>query len=130
MILLDSQVVIWLALTPERISRAAAAAIQQAASAGETPGISVVTLYEVANAIRRRRIQPAMRPQAFLERIKSRFAAIPVSEAIAVRAAELADPFHGDPMDRLITATAIIERRTLVTSDEKIRTAGVCKVLW
>jgi len=52
-ILLDTQVLIWLAISPERISPAAAAAIQQAGSMGESPQISAVSLYEVANAIRR-----------------------------------------------------------------------------
>jgi PIN domain nuclease of toxin-antitoxin system len=129
-ILLDTQVVIWLALAPERISPAAAASIQQAVSMGEAPQISAVSLYEVANAIRRGRIQPAMPIQAFLNRMKSRFTVIPVSETIAVRAGELPEPFHGDPMDRMIAATAIMEKCTLITADNKILAAKVCKVLW
>jgi PIN domain nuclease of toxin-antitoxin system len=129
-ILLDTQVLIWLAISPERISSAAAAAIQQAGSMGESPQISAVSLYEVANAIRRGRIQPAMPIRAFLDRLKSRFTVIPVSEKIAIRAGELSEPFHGDPMDRMIAATAIMEKCTLITSDSKIRAANVCKVLW
>jgi len=57
-ILLDTHVVIWLALTPESISPAATAAIEKTESAGAIPGISVITLYEIANTIRRGRIQP------------------------------------------------------------------------
>ena len=68
--------------------------------------------------------------QAFLNRMKSRFTVIPVSETIAVRAGELPEPFHGDPMDRMIAATAIMEKCTLITADNKILAAKVCKVLW
>lgn len=130
MILLDTHVVIWLALAPELISPAATSAIAKAELAGVLPGISVITLYEVANTIRRGRIQLVVPPQIFLNGIMSRFSVFPVSEAIALRAAGLAAPFHGDPMDRLIAATAIIEKSTLITADSEIRAAGVCKVLW
>jgi PIN domain nuclease of toxin-antitoxin system len=33
-------------------------------------------------------------------------------------------------MDRIITATAIVEGCTLITKDEKIRDANLCKVIW
>ena len=130
MILLDTHVVLWLALTPENISPAAAAAIGEADSAGVQPGISVITLYEIAYAIRRGRIQVFVPQQVFLNRLKSRFKVLPVTDAIAQCAAELAEPFHGDPMDRIIAATAIVEDCTLISRDDRIREAGVCRVIW
>ena len=130
MILLDTHVVIWLALTPEKISPAAATAIRETELAGAISGISVMTIYEVANAIRLGRIKPAVPHQVFLDRIRSRFKVFPVSDTIAQCAAELPAPFHGDPMDRIITATAIVEGCTLITKDEKIRDANLCKVIW
>jgi PIN domain nuclease of toxin-antitoxin system len=33
-------------------------------------------------------------------------------------------------MDRIIAATAIVENCTLITKDEKIRDAKLCKVIW
>lgn len=130
MILLDSHVVIWLALTPEKISPAATAAIREVESAGALSCISVMTIYEVANAIRLGRIQPIIPHQVFLNRIRSRFKVFPVSEMIAQCAAELPAPFHGDPMGRIITATSIVEGCTLITKDEQIREANHCKVIW
>jgi PIN domain nuclease of toxin-antitoxin system len=129
-ILLDTHVVIWLALTPEKISPAAAITLRETESAGAISGISVMTIYEVANAIRLGRIKPTVPHQIFLNRIRSRFKVFPVSEMIAICAAELPAPFHGDPMDRIITATAIVEGCTLITKDEKIRQANLCKVIW
>jgi PIN domain nuclease of toxin-antitoxin system len=129
-ILLDTHVVIWLALTPEKISPAATAAIREVESAGAISGISVMTIYEVANAIRLGRIKPALPHQVFLNRIRSRFKVFPVTETIAQCAAELPAPFHGDPMDRIITATALVANCTLITKDEKIREANLCKVIW
>jgi PIN domain nuclease of toxin-antitoxin system len=129
-ILLDTHVVIWLALTPEKISPAAIAAIKEAELAGAISAISVMTLYEVVCAIRRGRIQPSVPQLVFLNRIRSRFEVLPVSDKIAQCAAELPAPFHGDPMDRIIAATAIVGNLTLITHDERIRKASVCKVLW
>jgi PIN domain nuclease of toxin-antitoxin system len=129
-ILLDTHVVIWLALSPELISTKAKAAIENTESAGAVPGISVMTLYEITNTIRRGRIQSSVPQEVFLRHIGSRFNAIPVTEEIAVRAAAFPAPFHGDPTDRIIAATAFIEDCVLITRDEKIREAGACKTLW
>lgn len=130
MILLDTHVVIWLALTPEKISPAATAAIREAELAGEILCISAMTLYEVVTTIRRGRIQPSVPNQVFLNRIRSRFKVFLVSDTIALCAAELPAPFHGDPMDRIIAATAIVENCVLITHDDLIRKANVCKTLW
>jgi PIN domain nuclease of toxin-antitoxin system len=129
-ILLDTHIVIWLALTPEKISPAATASIMEAESTGAISGISVMALYEVVYAIRRGRIQPSVPHQVFLNRIRSRFKVFPVSDTIALCAAELPAPFHGDPMDRIIAATAIVENCVLITHDDLIRNANVCKTLW
>jgi PIN domain nuclease of toxin-antitoxin system len=129
-ILLDTHIVLWLGLSPERISSAAAAAIQQSESVGESAALSVMTLYEVANTLRRGRIQTTIPHAIFLDRIRSRFKVFPVSEAIAICAAQLAEPFHGDPIDRIIAATAIVENCALITADRQIHAAGFCKVIW
>jgi PIN domain nuclease of toxin-antitoxin system len=129
-ILLDTHVVIWLALTPERISSAASEAIRIAESTGEIPRISAISLYEIANAIRRGRIQPIIPSRVLLDRLQSRFKVFPVSDSIAICAAELGEPFHGDPLDRMIAATAIVENCTLITADARVRASGACKALW
>ena len=61
---------------------------------------------------------------------KTRIELIPLTAGIALCAGELPDPFHGDPMDRMIAATAITEKCVLITADSKIRAASLCKVIW
>ncbi len=53
-----------------------------------------------------------------------------VSEAIALEAALIPEAFHGDPADRLIVATAIELRATLVTKDARIQESGLVPTLW
>jgi PIN domain nuclease of toxin-antitoxin system len=44
---------------------------------------------------------------------------VPVSAEVAMRAAEL-DGLHGDPVDRIIVATAIVESALLLTADRRM----------
>jgi PIN domain nuclease of toxin-antitoxin system len=53
-----------------------------------------------------------------------------ITTDVAAVAAFLPPPFPGDPFDRLIAATAIVERAQLVTSDWRIRESGVVRTIW
>ncbi len=66
----------------------------------------------------------------FIAAAQARIELVPISAQIAICAGELPVPFHGDPMDQIITATAIVMDCTLITKDEKIREANLCKVVW
>jgi PIN domain nuclease of toxin-antitoxin system len=66
----------------------------------------------------------------FVKAIQSQLKMTALTAEIVVCAAKLPDSFHGDPMDRIITATAIVMDCTLITKDEKIREAKLCKVVW
>jgi len=57
LILLDTHVVLWLALEPSRISAAAKAEIEQTRSAGSVMMISDITLWEIASLLQRKRIR-------------------------------------------------------------------------
>jgi PIN domain nuclease of toxin-antitoxin system len=129
-ILLDTHVVIWLMLDPKELSGRARDAILQARIAGEKIACSPVSLYEIANSARRKRLLLNVTIQEFIAVVQAKFDLVPLTAEIVICAAELPDPFHGDPMDRIITATAIVEDCTLISRDDRIRTANVCKVLW
>ncbi len=130
MILLDTHVVIWLLTEPERISVAAARAIAEAGARGEMPGVSAASLFELAYAQQRGRLQINVPRAEFLSRLSDWFEIRPVTGAIALEATGLDDTFNGDPMDRMIVATALTEDRTLLTADRKILGAAACAVLW
>lgn len=130
MILLDTHVVIWLMTAPERISKAAAEAIARSGEDGKRPGISAASIFELAYAKSRGRVQMHVSDAVLLARLRVWFDFYPVTETIAVEAAALPEPFHGDPMDRIIAATALVGDCVLVTKDERIRTSNVCRTIW
>ena len=54
---------------------------------------------------------------------------LPISPEIAI--ASQSDRFnHGDPADRLIAATAMIERAPLITADERLRSVVGLRTVW
>lgn len=55
---------------------------------------------------------------------------LPLTPAVAVRAAQLGPAFPGDPADRLICATALVQSVPLVTKDERLRELPMLKTIW
>jgi PIN domain nuclease of toxin-antitoxin system len=130
MILLDTHAVVWLLTAPELLSSKARETILEATSRGERLGVSVVTFCEIANAVRRGRLRLNSTPADFFAALRAKIDTAPLTAEVALRAGELANPFHGDPMDRIIAATAMVGGLSLITRDERIRKANVCTTLW
>jgi PIN domain nuclease of toxin-antitoxin system len=87
-------------------------------------------IFEIATEIRMGRVQLRVPSEAYFAALRKRVRVIPVSGVIAQHAGELPAPFHGDPMDRMIVATALVEDATLITADARILASGVCKTIW
>lgn len=130
MILVDTHVVFWLALDPEKLSKTAAEAIRQQRDAGQNPAISSMSLYEISRISERGRIALDVPLETFLRRVNSLFDIKPINAAIAMAAARLPKTFPGDPADRIIAATAIVEGLPLLSADRNIRRSKVVKTIW
>jgi len=92
--------------------------------------MSSVSLYEIARAIHRKRIEVHVPPGEFLRRLLTFIRAIPPTAESSLLAAQFPAKFPSDPMDRLIAATAIIEGAPLITADRNIRRSRVVKTIW
>ena len=55
---------------------------------------------------------------------------VPVDNAIAIRSVRLSEPFHKDPADRIIVATAMIMGAQLVSSDDRMLKYSPVKTIW
>lgn len=120
MILLDTQVLIWLRQGNRRLGARAHRRIEAALQARDAAA-SVISFWEiemlrVANRITLGEHDDTERWRSDL--LREGLAEIPVDGVIAIRAAGLED-FHRDPADRLIVATALGGHR-LVTADRRI----------
>lgn len=129
MILLDTHVVIWMASDPGKLSRTAGDAIRKASREGGI-AISAMTLWELAWLMTNGRLDISGTVEAFVEEIAARTAVRPITPKIAVLATQLPDTYPGDPCDRLIGATALVEGIALVTRDRNIRSCKQVKTIW
>lgn len=130
MILVDTHVVIWLALDASRLSKKATEAINHARKNGEGLAISAISLYELAVTAHRGRIKLEISVESFLREIEARFIIKPLTGPISLKATELPSSYPNDPMDRLIGATALIEGLRLVTADQQIRNSKAVPTVW
>lgn len=127
MIVLDTHAWIWWASEPAKLGRRGRAAIE----AADRIGVPAVCCFEVAAAVARGRIALDRAPLEWLEQALAlpRIDLLPLTPAVAVKATQLG-AFHGDPADRLIVASALLQHAALVTRDRNIRAWGALATVW
>ena len=124
MILLDTHILIWLLIAPEKLSPKARKAILAARKSGAL-ALSAISLWEIAWLAENKRIEIDVSVESFVKKCASYVQVIPISPEIAVRSVQLPDSYPKDPQDRIIGATAIVEGIRLLTHDARIAASGL-----
>jgi PIN domain nuclease of toxin-antitoxin system len=131
-ILLDTHALLWWRAGGERLSRAAARAIDVARAIYVSP----LSCWEVATLHRQGRIALDREPETWVQDLlhEDRIAVATLSPEAAAWAGGLGESFAGDPVDRLLYATARDLRVPLVSKDDRLRDfaarAGDVRVIW
>jgi PIN domain nuclease of toxin-antitoxin system len=127
MIVLDTHAWIWLAASPNKLSRKARAAC---AAAGALL-VSAITPWEVAMLVAKGRLSLDRDVELWIKQALAlpKVRLEPLAPSIAVRSTRLTG-FPGDPADRIIAATALEHGAALVTRDEALRACGNLKTVW
>jgi len=128
--LVDTHVVLWLALEPARITKRARTAMEQARRSGQGLAISDITLLEITTLERKGRIRLSASLETFLSEVEARFVVLPITGRVCVRAAGLPASYPKDPADRVIGATALVAGVPLVTADDDIRRSKALRTVW
>ena len=116
-LLLDTHVVQWWSAEPDRVSRAATAALEHA----DELAVAAISWFELGWLARHDRIVVAIPVRSWLEQLSNQVRTAELTPAIADAAAALPASFPGDPADRLIYATAVEHGWRLVTKDRRMR---------
>lgn len=130
MILLDTHVVVWLALEPARISKKARAVIAATRQGDEGLAISDISLLEIAMIESKRRIKLNASLETFLAEVEARFVVLPMTGQVCARAIGLPASYPRDPADRIIGSTALVHGFPLVTADRSIRRSKLLQTIW
>lgn len=116
-LLLDTHILIWVSLTPERLSTAFLAEMQAPTT---LPMFSIASLWEVAIKAGLRRhdfgVDAALLRRGLLD---NGFDELPIAAEHAFAVRDL-PPLHSDPFDRMLVAQARCEGVTLVTRNPDV----------
>lgn len=118
-LLLDTCCIIWAVSDPNAVSKKARALLTRDDS---EIFVSVISLAELACAVERRRITIDRHWKTWFRHYTdlNGWQVKDINLEIMEEAYALPDAFHADPADRIITATARVNRCTLLTADRKI----------
>ena len=131
MILLDTHVLVWMVVSPGKLSRTAVREIRKEQRAGGC-AIASISLWELALLFARGRLKGSGTVEASIREIVDA-AAVSVFEItadIAGLALAFPESYPKDPGDRLIGATARALGIPLVTQDERILASPLVRSIW
>jgi PIN domain nuclease of toxin-antitoxin system len=120
-LLLDTHVWFRYQVLPDLLRKTAADAIDRAASTNSV-FVSVISIWELAMLERDGRLELIGGVDRWSQEALSKpgLSLLPFSPQIAIESVHLPEPMHKDPADRILVASARIERLTLVTSDKAV----------
>ena len=126
-LLLDTHILLWSLLAPEKLSKKVAACLEDP---DNQLWLSPITSWEVMVLAEKKRVSLKEDPHKWLKRVLEK---IPFQEAaltheVAMLSRGIRLP-HQDPADRFLAATAKVYGLTLVTSDKHLLKAKACKTL-
>jgi PIN domain nuclease of toxin-antitoxin system len=131
MIVLDTCVLIFDALAPDKLSSKALRAVEN----GEKQGILVcsdISLWEISMLIKKGRLDPGTDTVSFINLALSarEIKVMPITPEIAYISSSHKAIVHNDPADRLIAATTLHYKGSLVTCDGLLRNIKELPTIW
>lgn len=130
MIILDTCVLVFDALSPEKLTKKAMDAINQ----GEKQSLlhcCDISLWEIAMLIDKKRLHPGIDTQTFIQLILTSRSITVLEINAAIAAMSASSHFtHQDPADRLIASTAQYYQSSLVTCDQHLSQLSHLDIIW
>ncbi len=130
-ILLDTHAWIWWHADPGKLSKKAVRSIQ-AHAPGDGILLSAISIWEVCKLVEKGRLTLSIAPDLWIREALMRpgCRVIPLRPSIAYHSTILPQPFHNDPADQIIVATAREEKAVIVTKDGLIHDYPHVVTLW
>lgn len=128
MIVLDTHIWVWRVNGSSELSPEKAQRLDEHEAEGL--GVSVISCWEIAKLVEKGRLALSVPVGDWIDRALNGILLLPLDPKIAVASTQLPQPFHGDPADQIITATAREMDCPLATDDGKILAYQHVKLAW
>jgi PIN domain nuclease of toxin-antitoxin system len=129
--LLDTHAWLWWVAADSRLSKPAMTTIDKARKQNDL-WLSMISIWEVAKKVEKNQLAFDRPLDQWLEAATSieGLRLWELTPPILVQSCQLPRPFHGDPADQMIVATARHHGALLVTKDERIRRYEHIDAIW
>jgi PIN domain nuclease of toxin-antitoxin system len=129
--LLDTHAWVWWVTEDRRLSTRAKSRIATS-MARQDLWISLISVWEVAKKVEKQQLIIDRPLDQWLDEAVTRpgLGVWEMTRTVLVQSCELPQPFHGDPADQILVATARERGATLVTKDQRIRRYRHVQSLW
>ncbi len=129
--LLDTHAWIWWNMEPNKLSRKAQATIANTERYSEIL-LSAISPWEFCKLLEKERIGISCAPEEWISEAlrMPKLRLVPLTPTIACQSTTLPQPFHDDPADQIIVATAREENATILTKDQLIRGYPHVRSIW
>ena len=129
--LLDTHTWVWWYMNPQKLSRQVTKLIGDTTRYDELL-LSAISPWEFCKLLEKGRIAISCSPEDWLNAAFDlpKFRLVPLSPVLAYRSTVLPQPFHNDPADQIIAATALQENAVILTKDRNILEYEYVKSLW
>jgi len=128
-VLLDTCAILWAVSTPQRLSANARTVLKDPTT---IPFVSAISSAEIACACERGRIELDRHWKTWFRHYLdlNQWQCLPIDLASMEEAYSLPPPFHADPADRIVVATARIHGLCVLTADKRILDYPHVDTLW
>jgi PIN domain nuclease of toxin-antitoxin system len=129
--LLDTHAWVWWVTEDRRLSAVARRAIERSQAKGDL-SLSLISVWEVAKKVEKAQLVLDRPVDQWLELALARpgLHLVELTRPILVESCKLPPPFHGDPADQLIVATARDCDAVIITKDARIRAYAHVRSVW
>lgn len=128
---LDTHVWVWWNMDPKKLSPRVRSIIADPAQYDEIL-LSAISCWEFSKLLEKKRIGISCDPEEWIriaiEMPKLRL--VPLTPTLSYRSTQLPQPFHEDPADQIIVATAREENATVMTKDKLMKRYPHVRTVW
>jgi PIN domain nuclease of toxin-antitoxin system len=129
--MLDTHTWIWWHMNPQKLSQKVKKIIADTNRYDEII-LSAISPWEFSKLLENKKVGISCDPEDWINSALDmpKFRLVPLSPVLAYRSTVLPQPFHNDPADQIIVATAREENATILTKDERILSYKNVRSIW